>query len=209
MIRPTLFCALGLASEIRLVLRSHQGSQFTDPYLKSNLETIAMFVQRTLVVLASIFLLASAGFSQLGSGKSTPTGDARVKRALDTTSLKYTVDSDGDYRLNMDVGDDRTQIVFINSNTETYADFEIREIWSVGYQSSNLFSATIANKLLLNNELTKLGAWQIKTLNGKYTAVFCAKVSATLTGTELQNVLRAIYTNADKIELELTNKDDF
>lgn len=168
-----------------------------------------MFVQRTLVVLASIFLLASAGFSQLGSGKSTPTGDARVKRALDTTSLKYTVDSDGDYRLNMDVGDDRTQIVFINSNTETYADFEIREIWSVGYQSSNLFSATIANKLLLNNELTKLGAWQIKTLNGKYTAVFCAKVSATLTGTELQNVLRAIYTNADKIELELTNKDDF
>lgn len=191
------------------MLRFHRGLQFTDPDLDHNLETIIMFVQRTLVVLASVLLFASAGFSQLGSGRSAPTGDARVKRALDTTSLKYTVDSDGDYRLNMDVGDDRTQIVFINSNTETYADFEIREIWSVGYQSANLFSATIANKLLLNNELTKLGAWQIKKLNGKYTAVFCAKVSATLTGTELQNVLRAIYTNADKIELELTSKDDF
>ena len=168
-----------------------------------------MFAQRILAILVSVLFLTTAGLAQLGSGKSTPSGDVRVKRALDQVGLKYTVDSDGDFRLNMDVGDGRTQIIFVNTNTETYADFEIREVWSVGYQSTNLFSAKIANRLLENNELTKLGAWQMKKLNGKYTAVFCAKVSATLTGAELQNVLRAIYTNADKIELELTEKDDF
>ena len=99
--------------------------------------------------------------------------------------------------------------MFVNSQTEKFGEFEIREIWSVGYVSETPFSTAIANRLLAHNELTKLGAWQTKKLSGKYVAAFSAKVSATMSPEQLRSALTAVYRSADEIEKELTGKDEY
>ncbi len=151
----------------------------------------------------------SAGGRNNTTTTQTGLADPRVKRVLDQTDLKYTIDKDGDYRFLFDLPNDRVQVVFINSKTEKYGNFEIREIWSAGYQSDTPFSAAIANRLLVNNFETKLGAWQTTRLNNKNVAVFTAKVDASLNAQQLEGVLTAVRKIADEMEKEITGKDDF
>lgn len=161
------------------------------------------------VALMALLLTPHGALSQLGSTTQSDKADKRIKRVLDQAKLKYEVDQDGDFKLTYELENKRTQLVFINSHTEKYGEFEIREIWSVGYESSAPFSAAVANRLLFHNETMKLGAWQTKRLNNKYVAVFAAKVSAEMSSEQLEAVLAAIYATADEIEKELTGKDDF
>lgn len=159
-----------------------------------------------IITLVAVLCVPSEAPAQSGSA---PRPDPRIKRALDQAKLKYEVDEDGDYKLTFELENKRSQLVLINSQTETFGELEIREIWALGYMSENPFSAAVANRLLDNNEITKLGAWQTKKLNGKYTAVFTAKVSAVMSPEHLEMVLAAVYQNADEIEKELTGKDDY
>lgn len=153
----------------------------------------------------------SAGGSTNNRNNTTQSGvaDQRVKKALDQTDMDYTIDKDGDFRFRFELPNDRVQIVFINSKTEKYGNFEIREIWSAGYQSDAPFSAAIANRLLVNNFETKLGAWQTTRLNNKNVAVFTAKVDASLSAQQLEGVLMAVRKIADEMEKEITGRDDF
>ncbi len=155
-----------------------------------------------------IILTAGAAFSygQLGGG-SAAQYDGRVKRALDAAGLKYTIDSDGDFKLEFDLDNGRTQIVFINTKTYTYDNFEIREVWSPGYQSTSQFSANVATRLLADNMDKKIGAWQTMRLNGKVTAVFAAKVAADMTAEQLRSILKAVSRSADAMEKELVGTD--
>lgn len=153
----------------------------------------------------------SAGGAATNRNNTTQTAvaDQRVKRALDQTDMDYTIDKDGDFRFRFELPGNRVQIVFINSKTEKYENFEIREIWSAGYQSDTPFSAAVANRLLVNNYETKLGAWQTTRLNNKNTAIFTAKVDASLSVQQLEAVLKAVRKIADDMEKEITGKDDF
>jgi hypothetical protein len=144
-----------------------------------------------------------------GSTNNSNLADQRVKKALDLTDMKYTIDKDGDFRFLFELPGDRVQVVFVNSKTEKYGGFEIREIWSAGYQSDAPFSAAIANRLLVNNYETKLGAWQTTRLNNKNVAVFTAKVDAALSAQQLEVVLTAVRRIADEMEKEITGRDDF
>jgi hypothetical protein len=173
------------------------------------------------IAFAVMLIVPISGYSQDGgsagggssnrtnSNSNTSLADMRVKRVLDQTDLKYTIDKDGDFRFVFDLPGDRVQVVFINSKTEKYGNFEIREIWSAGYQSDSPFSAAIANRMLVNNFETKLGAWQTARLNGKNVAVFTAKVDASLNATQLEVVLTAVRRIADEMEKEITGRDDF
>jgi len=165
---------------------------------------------KLVLLFAAIFIgaLPLQAYSQLGSPPPVAS-DSRVKRALDEAGLKYTVDSDGDFKLIFDIENDRTQIVWVNSKTYKYGEFEIREVWSVAYASDSLFNSTVANRLLKDNEDRKLGAWQTKRLNGKYAAVFAAKVAASMSSDQLASAIRAVRSTADEIENELTSRDDW
>jgi hypothetical protein len=82
-----------------------------------------------IVVMAVLFGIAVPGFTpkaRLQAGEP----DQRVEKALKKLGLKYTVDKDGDFKLIFTTEGDRTQVVFINSGTETLRKMEIREIWS-------------------------------------------------------------------------------
>lgn len=108
--------------------------------------------------------------------------DPRVGEALDSLGIPYEVDSDGDYKLTLNVpnGNGRTQLVYINSNTERLGTMEIREVWAPAVRSNGPFSETVSNQLLKISYDKELGAWQTMLFqNGQvYVAVFAAKIAA-------------------------------
>lgn len=153
-------------------------------------------------------VLPLAAFAQKG-GATKVKSDPRVATALAAADLKFETDGDGDYRMVIRVDDERTQLVYVNTRTETYSGLEIREVWAIGGQTAGDFSADIANRLLEDNHLRKIGAWAIRTLNSKPTAVFVAKIPAVVSAEELKTTIQAVIATADEIEKKHFGGDEF
>jgi len=64
--------------------------------------------------------------------------NSQLRRILDISELKYTIDDDGDFRVIFNVGDGHTQAVFVMSKTENLRNEPIVEIWSIGYKSADI-----------------------------------------------------------------------
>lgn len=135
------------------------------------------------------------------------TGDHRVSRILDSEDIKYEIDSDGDFKIVVDLGEGRSQLAFINSNTEIFAGVEIREIWSIGLVGDGQLSAEVANSLLLRNRTYKVGGWEIAQGDGKVRAIFKVCLSADATPSELMAVLGIVLRVADQVEKEYLGTD--
>jgi hypothetical protein len=163
-------------------------------------------VLRTLALL--IFACAAPCQSALGQlGEEAPNGDPRVRKILDERKIKYTVDSDGDFKVVFELDEGRSQVAFIASATETYRNLEIREIVSPAYQSeTDELPGPVANKLLADSADKKLGGWQKR---GKY-GLFVTKISAKANNESLWSALKATIESADAMEEQLTgNRDEF
>ncbi|MEO0079461.1 MAG: hypothetical protein ABIK44_02130 [candidate division WOR-3 bacterium] len=163
-------------------------------------------MRRLLWTAVLALVIVPVAFGQLGSSKS---GDHRVKKALDELGLKYTIDSDGDFKLTFEFEDGRSQLCFINSGTETFKLFEIREVWAPAYKTDGPFTATVANKLLEDSFKKKLGAWQTMVgSDGSHLAVFAAKIDANCDAQSLHACIKAVVSAADDMEEELTGTKD-
>lgn len=165
---------------------------------------------RTISASASVAILlvglTSFAGAQVGAKKA---GDPRVAKVLNEAGLRYSVDADGDFLLSNDVGDGRTQLVWILSNTSELGTLQIRQIWSVAYRSRTPLSPWVANRLLEQNSNVKLGSWHVRKMGGDYVAVFSAQMVADTDQMPLLMALHAVTTTADEMENELTDKDDF
>lgn len=137
--------------------------------------------------------------------------DARIRERLEQTDLKFEIDGDGDFKLLFEYDDGRSQIVFINSQTETYEDLEIREIWAVGYvpdkEDGKVPSDVSANLIRANSQI-KMGAWQVQKLGGKEVGVFRATISADADKETILDTLRLVGISADEKEAELLGSDE-
>ncbi|MCD9087120.1 hypothetical protein [Stenotrophomonas sp. SY1] len=132
--------------------------------------------------------------------------DRATGRLLDTLEYKYEIDEDGDYRLVFDMDNERTQLVFVRSNVETYGSNHVREIWSPGYKSASpQFPAQVANRLLEDSNDAKLGSW----VKQGDLAMFVVKIDADASADVLSDAIDAAAKSADEIELELTSKDEY
>ena len=142
-------------------------------------------------------------FAQVGSD--SPSYDERVQKLLRALDIEYTLDSGGNFKVDFDLGNGRSQRVLIWSNTNTYRNLEIREIWSIGYKSSsNTIPSVVANKLLEDTFSKKLGAW---TKADEY-AIFVVKISADTDSETLFSVLKIAVETADEMEEKLTGTRD-
>lgn len=159
-----------------------------------------------LTTVGMIVALVLPGAAQVGAKKE---GDARVQKLLDQAELKSTIDNDGDYRLHNDVGDGRSQLIWILSNTSELRDLEIREVWSIAHKSKTPFDADVANQLLAENCQTKIGAWQMRKMGEDFVAVFSAQIAADTDFESLVTVIDAVATTADNMEQELSTGDDW
>lgn len=136
--------------------------------------------------------------------------DPRVEKLLKDADLKYTVDTDGDFRLGTTLENGRTQIAWVLSETDRlFETMEIRKVWSIAYRSPTPFGPDIANRLLEQNGNVKLGAWQVRKMGNDYVAVFEAQIAADTDVLSLLLALHAVTSTADEMEKELSQKDEF
>jgi hypothetical protein len=136
-------------------------------------------------------------------------GDPRVKRILDSLDIHYSVDQDGDFEVAVAFEDGRSQLAFVNSDTQLIGDFEIREVWSVGYVTQGFLDIDTANTLLLENDLMKLGSWRLKEVDeNTFAAVYCIQIAADCDPQSLINALNIVLEISDAMEEKLTGQDN-
>lgn len=161
----------------------------------------------TVFLLCFVFLCgATNATAQLGDGDHKY--DLRVKSILEELEIEYEITDDNDFKIVLPVGDERTQAVFINSNTEFYDEMEIREVWALGYECEGPIPEEVANLLLSNSLDQKIGAWQSYSGGSKTRAMFAVKLSANAGTKSLLSVIAAVLTNTDKIEEQLSGDAD-
>ncbi|MCS6981915.1 MAG: hypothetical protein N2110_07350 [Flavobacteriales bacterium] len=149
--------------------------------------------------------------SLMMSQKNQAKPDERVKTQLERLGLKYTLSETGNFKVVFDMGNERTQLVVVNSNTYELGSQEIRELYSVAalFNSPDEMSKDLLFKLLELNETYKIGAWQINGGKSPYLVQFAVRLSASAPDKALDELIRLAAGKADEMELELTQKDDF
>lgn len=158
-------------------------------------------------VAAALAILPQQALAQVGTG--TITADARVEKLLEEADLNYTIDEDGDFRLEFALEDDRSQLVWISSKTASYEVLEVRDVWSVAFRSREPLSAEVANLVLRRNGEMILGAWQVRKWGDDYVLAYAAQVAANADAASLESAAEAVVVTADELEKELTGKDEF
>lgn len=166
------------------------------------------------LLLAVFALASSATFAQEAEAPAVETdhraaadvkadpGVARLLKAMDTP---YTIDDDGDYRILVDLGDERSQIVWVRSAVHEAANQRVREIWTYGYRSSERrIPANVANRLLSQNFELILGAWARSEGN----AVLVVKIPADADAEALDAAIDLTASIGDGMEQKLVAGDE-
>lgn len=146
-------------------------------------------------------------FAQMGGADY----DNRVKTKLDEWGVKYEISEKGNFKLVFDMGENRTQLVIINSNTYDYNNIEVREIYSTAAKGNKGgdFAHNDLFTLLRDNADKKIGAWQIDGTDGSYRLNFSLRASA-VTGLEnLKSMVQLAAKVADAKEKVLSKGDEF
>lgn len=156
----------------------------------------------------AIFMVAMASFSVGAQDKADP----RVKEALDTIGIKYSVNSSNNYKVvySMDKDKDRSQLTFIVSETVSYRSLEVREVWSVAAVMTEYPGQDVIEKLMAMNSTTKIGAWAIeKADDGKFWVLYTVKVPAAMSPKELVDIVYFVAEVSDEMEVELVGGDEY
>ncbi len=133
----------------------------------------------------------------------------KIKELLRKAQLEYEIE-DGIFRLVVDVGEDRSQLVFINSQTKEIGGEEIVEIWSPAYTETPNQQERLALHLLIASENKEIGAWQAYLSDAQVTFIFVAKVPlSALTPSFLEAICEYVAIIADEVEERLTGEDEF
>ncbi|WP_167285088.1 YbjN domain-containing protein [Marilutibacter alkalisoli] len=131
--------------------------------------------------------------------------ETTVAGQLDALGYEYEVDDDGDYRLVFEVDEQRTQLVFVLSGTETYGSHEVREVWAPAYRAvDDGFPVEVANRLLAASHENKLGAW----VKQDGLAVYVVKLPAGASSAQLSDAMEYAANVADRMEAALSDGED-
>jgi hypothetical protein len=155
----------------------------------------------------TVFLTA-AGVAHAQAPVAATSPDARVEIALEGAQLGFLID-DGDYRLDYKVDETRSQRVWVASATTSLPPLEVRDVWSVAARGKGTVPADLAVHLLQENVRMVLGAWQVNQGKDEYLVVFSAQVTADADAAALREVIEVVMYSADRIEKELSGKDEF
>jgi len=134
--------------------------------------------------------------------------DPRVAAALKEAKLGFLLD-EGDYRLDYKVDETRSQRVWVASATTSLPPLEIRDVWSVAARGKGTVPTDLAVHLLQENVRMVLGAWQVNQGKDEYLVVFSAQVHADADAAALREVIEVVMYSADRIEKEISGKDEF
>jgi hypothetical protein len=158
--------------------------------------------------IAAATLMAAASVAAAAADPAPSGADPRVQAALKAAGLGYSLD-EGDFRLEYDVDKDRSQRVWVASDTARIDQLEVRDVWSVAARGKGEVPADLARMLLKENVRMILGAWQVNQSEDEYLVVFLAQVDAAANAATLQEVIEVVMFSADRIEKQLSDQDAF
>ena len=138
----------------------------------------------------------------------SPRHDPRVSTLLDQLQIRYEIDPDGDFKLVFDLGNGRSQVAFVNSSTERFGGFEIRETWSIAHISDGPLDADLANELLQRSRRLKFGGWGVDLRGDRHHIIFTVHLSADSDAAALMQALEITLSMSDELERELTGDHD-
>jgi len=159
-------------------------------------------------VIGVAMMMAAVATASAADATSPASGDPRVAAALKAAGLAHSLD-EGDFRLEYDVDQQRSQRVWVASETARIDRLEIRDVWSVAARGKGEVPAELARKLLAENVRMILGAWQVNQSQDEYLVVYTAQVDAAADAATLQEVIEVVMFSADRIEKQLSDKDTF
>ncbi len=138
-----------------------------------------------------------------------PVVDGRVKYLFDKNEYKYDLSKDGGFKVTISFNDDndRSQLVYITSTTETIGEVEIREVYSFAADTAKI-TADMAMEMLTTNGKTKIGAWE--TTDDCDECIFTAKIPANIGFNELKTYINLVGSMADDFEKKYCDgRDDY
>jgi len=159
-------------------------------------------------VIGVAMMMAAVATASAADATSPASGDPRVAAALKAAGLAHSLD-EGDFRLEYDVDQQRSQRVWVASETARIDRLEIRDVWSVAARGKGEVPAELARKLLAENVRMILGAWQVNQSQDEYLVVYTAQVDAAADAATLQEVIEVVMFSADRIEKQLSDTDAF
>lgn len=157
-------------------------------------------------IFLAISIIALATFPAIAQDKADP----RVREALDSIGIKYSVNTSNNYKVvyRMDKDEDRSQLAFIVSETVNYRSLEVREVWSVAAVLEEYPDQDVIQMLMAMNSTTKIGAWAVEeSEDGKFWVLYTVKVPAGLSAKELVDIVYFVAEVSDELEVELVGDD--
>jgi hypothetical protein len=159
-------------------------------------------------LLGGALLMAAVTVAFARDDTAASSEDPRVVAALKVAGLEYSLD-EGDFRLEYDVDEVRSQRVWVASETARIDRLEMRDVWSVAARGKGEVPADLARMLLRENVRMILGAWQVNQSQDEYLVVFSAPVDAAADAATLHEVIEVVMFSADRIEKQLSDTDAF
>jgi hypothetical protein len=139
------------------------------------------------------------------------TPDSRIRKLLTELGLKYGVTESNRFKLTLGLGasnGDRSQLVYVDSNTENYQDMGLREVWSIAYICTGQLPNATLRLLLKENETRKFGSWSIQTDDeGDDYVLFKAHIGGNATKKAFKSAVNMVSESADEMEKKLTGGD--
>ena len=164
-----------------------------------------MKLRNFLVAIAFIAVSAVSVFAE-------DVADPRVKKALDSLGIKYTVNDSKNYKVvyKMESDPDRSQLVFVVSKTSTYKNLEVREIWTIAAVLDAYPDEETIQRLYTMNSTTKIGAWAMEINDdGEVWVIYTAKVLAAMSPKELTDIIYFVAEVGDEMEVDLVGDDEY
>ena len=158
---------------------------------------------------AILILTALLTVTFLSAAPADKKADPRLEAALGRLGLHYKVNSSGNVVVTYNAENDRSQAVFIMSETDKYNGIEIREIWSIAGSFDALPEKDVLVDILTESGKNKIGCWALeKTSDGKYLLFYTIKFPADASDEAYQMMLEFASTITDERELALFDSDD-
>lgn len=132
--------------------------------------------------------------------------DQRVAKAFGELKIEYTVKKDGSYEVTYDVGDKRTQMATVLSETDQIYGIETRCIFSYAAFSKTPFSQEITSQVLAEN-MEHVSAWSVVKIDKGFTLVNVIFISADADAKRLDAAITSVVLQADKMEEKLMKED--
>lgn len=132
--------------------------------------------------------------------------DETVKEQLDAEGWNYEIDGDGDFKMVIGFSsEDRSQLVYVISNTNSNQEFSVREVWSPVYSSQGSgIPDEVASWALERSWDMIVGSLAS---NGG-TVYLVVKLDADASAERLSNTIRLAASVGDELEKEQSDRDD-